>query len=1019
MEKRSITFGLKLRTILSFIGVTLTIIFLILFAIFALKGTNNVLTIVFLVLSNVFGVFIICLNIYSLLLNKKIFYGELFHKTVENYGKMNQLNENGLEYYNFSQYKEFDEMNNEISKINNNRKLFDLKSISIYSIDFPYLADFQDLKVVSESALIEKLGLLIQASKTAKDILFSIKFQQEVEKEISIEEKWRLVRALKEKFKVNELIVSYSEEHNRFLCFLSLVDNISTFRRKFEEINSEFILLDYKLGASITTLRMSYVIYPYSNASDLLTHLRYAERKGEAISSYIPRDADYYGVNHSYILKYKATYGKLVDVINNFKTHEYSDKEYFESIKEIIKYCSLLLNYDMCGVATKDRESSTSTIRSNYLSEQYQNLEIDNYMFNELVCKDIVDSVDIDGSYYFSSSDDTPNNLKRLLNKLGVEEGYIYVFFVGGKPLGLVYYFNFTKKEYLSNSQREFLNLYSLNISTFVNEYNARIYADFNRRNMDTLLLVTNNKKYTISKKNFTIIDYSISLKDMYPELEIGDICYKRFYNLKAPCEDCPLLVKKKKKITLDEVQYFYNPSDSSDKSDLATMFLSPSDNSHPMYFRNRFDPDLLINTLFSFKERMNNLFISKSRGYILLLRIENIDTLITTYGETVYNKILIRLSEKFKNIKNEVKNVYLYDTNVLALILNECVRNDVFYFVEEINRLIKIYEGKHKIDSGIFVTAFAFTYPLMFDSCFDLFREMNNSLNKQSPRFDNSLIFESENIVRFMSREDYILELLNEAFVNHAFELRIHPLIKNSNKLIEGGEILLRLKDPLTNNYIGAYEFIDVAINNKKINAFTNLIIDQIGKSYKQYSQVVFRTNYLEKLSINLDSSYFKENEFFINDIARLTSEYNFNHDFLSFELNEGDVKENIDIVKAAIKKLKNYEISFALDQYTGKYLSVEDVKKLGFNEVKISRDIIKDFDNSVAKTDSLLELAKECKDNGLKVTLVGIERKEQVELIKGNENVDALQGYYFYKPLELNDFIQEVRQNSLKASR
>ena len=90
-------------------------------------------------------------------------------------------------------------------------------------------------------------------------------------------------------------------------------------------------------------------------------------------------------------------------------------------------------------------------------------------MFNELGCKDIVASVDIDGSYYFSSSDDTPNNLKRLLNKLGVEEGYIYVFFVGGKPLGLVYYFNFTKKEYLSNSQREFLNLYSLNISTFVN----------------------------------------------------------------------------------------------------------------------------------------------------------------------------------------------------------------------------------------------------------------------------------------------------------------------------------------------------------------------------------------------------------------------------------------------------------------------------------------------------------------------------------------------------------------------
>ena len=44
---------------------------------------------------------------------------------------------------------------------------------------------------------------------------------------------------------------------------------------------------------------------------------------------------------------------------------------------------------------------------------------------------------------------------------------------------------------------------------------------------------------------------------------------------------------------------------------------------------------------------------------------------------------------------------------------------------------------------------------------------------------------------------------------------------------------------------------------------------------------------------------------------------------------------------------------------------------------------------------------------------------KEKLTELIKGDENVDALQGYYFYKPLELNDFIQEVRQNSLKASR
>lgn len=1016
MERKKLGLVLKIKTLISVGSAILSAISFILLMIFIFAFKNLTLQIIFSSTTIVFLTLTVILSCLNTLQNKKIFYDEILQRTDSNYSLISKGDEKNLDFYSEDKYKEINDLNESIDAINKNRAKFYFKKIDINDINQDYLEAFDDLNVIKEEDFLKNLNYYIQASNSYKDILFSIKFAKESDKEIPLDEKKKLVSLLRKTYKHNPLVVSYNETNNYFLCFMSLIDNLSTFKRKFDEINSDFIILDFKLGATLSYLRMSYVVYPYSGSRDLLTHLRYAERKGDSVSYYIPKDTDYFSHRHDFALKNRAEYGKLVDVLNHYRQENIKDKEYFDSINNILKSVSSILNYDMCGVATCDFDALSFTIRSNYLKEEYSKIEIDRYMLNEAISKEIIENVDLDGSYTFFDVEDCPHLLKRLFNKLGVVEGLIYVLLAGGKAVGIIYYLNFTKKEFLTNDKRDFILYYSLHVSTFVNEYNNSISIGFYRRNLSTLLLVTNNKQYTINAKTFHLIDYSISFPDIYPGIKIGDLCYKRLYGLNAPCEDCPLLSKKKKIMQIDGATYMYNMSQVRDKSALATFFLSPYGENKPSFFRNRFDPDLLINTIFSLKERLNNLFIEKSRGFILLIRVENADKIITQFSENTYNKFLIRASEKIRFIADYINNVYLYDSNVLAIVLNEVVRNEIFGIIEKIHDILERYIEKHKIDCGIYATVFAFTYPLMYDTVFDLFRSMNVTLNEEKARLDNKFIFKDENIIRPLSRSEYIFSLLDESFKKHSFELRILPLVKNSTKIIEGGEILLRLKDPLSNNYIGAYEFIDIAIKNKKINAFTNLIIEQIGKIYKQYAQVVFRTNFLERLTINLDSSYFKENEYFINDIARLIKEYNFNRNFLTFEINEKDVFDNEDIVKGAIKKLKAYDIDFALDQYNGKYLSVEKIKKCGFTEVKISRDIISDFDSSPVKAEALNELCKDLKKEELKVTVVGVERQDQVDLIKENEDIDTIQGYYYYKPLELNDFIQEIRQNSLK---
>lgn len=265
------------------------------------------------------------------------------------------------------------------------------------------------------------------------------------------------------------------------------------------------------------------------------------------------------------------------------------------------------------------------------------------------------------------------------------------------------------------------------------------------------------------------------------------------------------------------------------------------------------------------------------------------------------------------------------------------------------------------------------------------------------------------------MNKEAYILDLLNTSFNKHSFDIRILPIIKKETKSLYGGEVLLRLKDTLTGDFFSAYEFIDVAIKNDKMHLFTNLIIEQIGKLYKQYGQTVFRSNCLDRISINLDSSYFNSYTF-VDDIAELLKVYNFNKDFLSFELNEEDIYNHYELIKGVTKKLKGYYIKFVCDQYTGKFLSFEKLSKIGFEEIKLSRDIVNDIDSNALKLNEANILINEAHNFNMKVTIVGVERKEQLEVIKDNHDVDYLQGYYFYKPLEENDFLSLVKTMLLK---
>lgn len=378
--------------------------------------------------------------------------------------------------------------------------------------------------------------------------------------------------------------------------------------------------------------------------------------------------------------------------------------------------------------------------------------------------------------------------------------------------------------------------------------------------------------------------------------------------------------------------------------------------------------------------------------------------------GEYGYNYLVKTITRRL--IEDGYFNrIYSYNNETLGFIFNEFDRNSVIDFVEKINNIFLEEHVFNEKKIKFIPTHFVLGYPSNYASFNDFSRHIVQAMNSVKPNTNNDLIIEGKELIRPASRNKYILELIDEAFKRNSFDFEILPFVNKNDKSIIGGEILLRLKDEIRNSNFNAFEFIKIISENNMMNALSNLLIGQVGKIYKEYGSTIFRTNGLERMTINIDTTYFS-NPSFIDEMAKIIYEYNFQKSFLKFEITEADIDNNIERIPEIIKKLKGLDVDVVCDQYTGEHLSMEKLKEVGVKEIKIPYSIVKDITKDEAKFNVVKEMSLESRKQDLKATLVGVENEAQYELIKAID-VNYCQGYYFSKPVSLLNFMSLIKRN------
>ena len=82
----------------------------------------------------------------------------------------------------------------------------------------------------------------------------------------------------------------------------------------------------------------------------------------------------------------------------------------------------------------------------------------------------------------------------------------------------------------------------------------------------------------------------------------------------------------------------------------------------------------------------------------------------------------------------------------------------------------------------------------------------------------------------------------------------------------------------------------------------------------------------------------------------------------------------------------------------------------------IKLDRTLMQEVTSSKEKLNFIMSVIYACHKFGKKVCVEGVEKEEELQIVQQTD-CDLIQGFYFYKPLELDD-LYSVLKSCQKSS-
>ncbi len=393
---------------------------------------------------------------------------------------------------------------------------------------------------------------------------------------------------------------------------------------------------------------------------------------------------------------------------------------------------------------------------------------------------------------------------------------------------------------------------------------------------------------------------------------------------------------------------------------------------------------------------------INRDKKYaLILLDIENFKLINDLYGfrqgDLVLNHLANVLGENTDKKKGEIFCRAIGDIFVMLVTYN----NEA----EIIERMDKIYKA---VQSCYAVTDMHYT----ISTCFGVYKIKDNlpfflmldraSLAKKTAKTsaNKRYVFYDDNSFKNVLQNKEIENSVQQAMKDDEFKLYFQPKCAFDKNNICSAEVLVRWQNP-KHGLILPDQFIPVFEHNGFIIKLDFYILERTLQVLRSWIDAGLKPC---KLSINFSRLHLKD-ELSLPKIKILLDFYKVPAELIEFEITESAVMSNSTDAKKFIDGLHSMGISVAMDDFGSGYSSLNVLKDLPFDTLKVDKEFLKDFGTN-PRTSAILEgVITMLKDMNTCIVAEGVETEEQAKFLTSLK-CDMAQGFLYYKPLQEEEF-------------
>lgn len=247
----------------------------------------------------------------------------------------------------------------------------------------------------------------------------------------------------------------------------------------------------------------------------------------------------------------------------------------------------------------------------------------------------------------------------------------------------------------------------------------------------------------------------------------------------------------------------------------------------------------------------------------------------------------------------------------------------------------------------------------------------------------------------------------LRLALEREEFVLHYQPKILIESSEIVGAEALLRWQPSGEQQMYYPIQFIQLLEETGLILSVGEWVIRTACQNFKGLQDAGFAP---KSVSVNFSMRQFLQNDI-VQCVETILSETGLDPHLLGIEVTENCLFQNITAARRTLNKLKCIGVELSLDDFGIGYSSMQFLRSLPFDILKIDRTFIKGMSKN--REDKAIVSAIVTLGHSLGMTMVaeGVETEEQKTFLK-QINCKLLQGFLFSPPIPLDQFELMLRK-------